>query len=298
MIMTPEINSIRDSVRVPLAILVVLAALVLFQSRATAQPVDVTFLVVGKTSKYNQDSLGRLNVQQFNFFSEIFLTPNGTVTDAYVTIQGREDGTIPLERVFAPSPLVGDFMTNAGGYVAHQTEKEMDATFPDTSYVFNLKTPSGNVVDRVLAFDGSGTPEPITITLSQDNAKVSIDAIDPDQDVRVTWTDFSRGAADPNGILDDLIFIAVDDCNVEDMVHSGRPFEGRRFYTFRDSDFTVEADSLKPGQTYLLKVEHADLVETTLVDGVPGLATYATATFMQFRTTGKAATDACPGEVQ
>jgi hypothetical protein len=86
--------------------------------------------------------------------------------------------------------------------------------------------------------------------------------------------------------LDDLIFVAIDSCNVEDIVHSGRPFEKDDFLTYRASEYVVPAGILEPGQTYSMYVEHALLPHTQNDYGMPAFATFAASTYMDFSTSG------------
>ena len=90
-----------------------------------------------------------------------------------------------------------------------------------------------------------------------------------------------------NGVLDDLIFVAIDSCTVEDIVHSGRPFEKDDHLTFRATEYVVAAGTLKPGQTYSMYVEHALLPNTQKDYGMPAFATFAASTYMDFQTVGE-----------
>ena len=76
------------------------------------------------------------------------------------------------------------------------------------------------------------------MTLHQRGEVANPDAIDPDEDLRVTWSEFEHGSADPNGVIDDLIFVIVGNCMGEKIVHSGGAF-GDSFLTYADKEFTI-----------------------------------------------------------
>ena len=90
--------------------------------------------------------------------------------------------------------------------------------------------------------------------------------------------------------------MAIDSCTVEDIVHSGRPFESRRPLTYRDERYVVPAGTLEYGQTYSMYVEHALLPHTQQDFGMPAFATFAASTYMDFRTTGESDPAYCGGD--
>jgi hypothetical protein len=56
--------------------------------------------------------------------------------------------------------------------------------------------------------------------------------------------------------------------------------------TYRDTDYVITASSLKAGLNYTAIVEQAT-ADVVTYQGVPGISTYATLTFVKFRTSGK-----------
>ena len=135
---------------------------------------------------------------------------------------------------------------------------------------------------------GSGIPAAPTIILLQKGRVVSPQAIDPTLDLEVQWSEFSAGGADPAGIMDDLMFVIMGDCDGVRRAHSGRPYENTPYLTYADTAFVIPAASLVEQNVYQLSVEHA-VLDTSLEQGVVGFATYATTTFLDIHTTGIAA---------
>lgn len=270
----------------------VMFALVLTLVPATsqAQEKDLVFFVVVKSSNYAQARDGSLSLLNYHFFSEIFLKDGGRVTSA--TIKRKDAVGEPLKYVDR-----GDSFYVEGGHF--DSLKEVDIAYPNGKYVFNIDTPSGAIQDLALDLTGPGgsseIPAPITITLHQDGKQIDPLRIDPSKDLVVRWGDYDVGNADPNGIIDDLIFFVVATCHGKRIVHSGLPFEGP-YLTYRATEYRVPAGTLRPGEPHSMFVEFPNQVDTVVVDGVPGFATYATASYLDTQTLGKASGPACPAK--
>ena len=269
---------------------------------AEAQQDQVTFLVMGKTTNHRQSADGAMSLLNYHFFAEIFVKDGGSVTDASL---GFPDGRTQ------PFTDLGFVQEVHGG--RYDAESELDRAYPNGDYTFRFDTPSGNLPGRVLSVRGTGStgstgptgstgstgggqsriPRAVRITLRQGGREVSPNAVDPDKDLEVTWSAFVTGEADPNGIVDDLMFTVLGDCHGEKTVHSGRPFEGTPYLTYTTRNYVVPAEKLAPGEPHQLFVEHAK-VDTSTDDGLVGLVTYAATTFLDFRTTGVATGAPCP----
>ena len=276
----------------PAVLALVIGGIVHAPPAVLGQQADVTFFGAGRVARFQQDEAGKLAPINYMFFAEVFLTRDGKASNATLTFPGAEGSAKALEYRHSDSPLINDVMYLNG---AVASKDELDRAYPVGAYVFDFATPSGEVKNAAVSFEGSAFPTQPVIELRQDGRAVAIGEIDAAKDLVVTWPPFAGGRADPNGILDDLIFVAVDSCAVEDMVHSGRPFEGTDYLTYEAPEYVIGAGSLEPGQTYNMYVEHAVLASTHDLSGVPAFATYASSTYLDFRTTGTAAADSCPG---
>ncbi|MFB3076448.1 MAG: hypothetical protein ACE1Y4_00425, partial [Lysobacterales bacterium] len=84
-----------------------------------------------------------------------------------------------------------------------------------------------------------------------------------------------------------LLFVILGDCDGVRRAHSGRPFENTPYLTYADKSFVIKAEALHPENVYQLSVEHA-VLDTTIEHEVVAFATFATTTFLDIRTTGKA----------
>ena len=135
-------------------------------------------------------------------------------------------------------------------------------------------------------------PGPIRLTLYQGGELASPESVDPEQDLRIVWSEFSRGASDPNGIIDDMIYAKVGNCQGELIVHSGHAFEDHALTYVRD-DFVVPAESLDPGEVFQLEVEFSEMDTEVHEIGIPSIVTHAASTFLDVRTTGTPARE-CP----
>ena len=93
-------------------------------------------------------------------------------------------------------------------------------------------------------------PEPVTISLAQNGSGVAPSRVDPNRELTVRWSDFAQGRADPNGVIDDLIFVILTDCHGEIVSHSGRPFAATPFLTYEVESYPVTKGALAPGLPY------------------------------------------------
>ena len=245
---------------------------------------DITFIVAGKTSNHRQQADGSIQPLNYHFFAEIFLQPGGSVTSSSLVTPlsgGKADS-------FANS---GYALEMHGG--RYKTEAELEAAYPDGGYIFHYSAATIGAVSQVVRLinsnkNNSGLPAAPQIKLSQNGNTVLPGKINPALDLQVTWSEFSAGSADPLGIMDDLLFVIMGDCDGVRRAHSGRPFENKPYLTYADKEFTIGADTLLPDNIYQLQVEHA-VLDTTIEHGVPAFATFATTTFLDIRTTGTAA---------
>ena len=253
---------------------------------------DVTFFGTGKVARYQQKKDSSLEMLGPIFFSEIFIAKGGKVTDASVKFPDPIGDTRQLEYRYSESDEIGDVMYLSG---SAETYEELEKKYPTGDYTFNFSTPGGDVVDSIVGFKGATFPRQPIILFEQDGARIEIDKVNPLQDLVITWPPFEEGSADENGVLDDLIFVAIDSCTVEDIVHSGRPFEKDDYLTFSASEYLVPANTFLPGQTYSMYVEHALLPHTHKEFGMPAFATLAASTYMDFQTTGETDPDYCSG---
>lgn len=244
---------------------------------------DVTFFGAGKVARYQQKSDSSLENMGPLFFAEIFIAVGGAVTDASIQFPPPVGDVRELVYRYSESDEIGDVMYLSGNA---DTVDELEQNFPAGEYVFNFTTGAGSVIDHGVSFKGRNFAKQPVITFRQNGQSIAIDQVDSSVDLIITWPPFTEGQADTNGVLDDLIFVAIDSCKVEDIVHSGRPFEKDDYLTFRATEYVVSAGTLVPGQIYSMYVEHAILPDTHDVSGIPAFATLAASTYMDFKTTG------------
>tara|TARA_R110001599_G_scaffold353231_1_gene591054 strand:- start:139305 stop:140120 length:816 start_codon:yes stop_codon:yes gene_type:complete len=255
-----------------------------------AEQTDITFIVAGKTSNNRQHPDGSITVLNYHFFAEIFRQEGGVVAPASLLTPLSDGAAVEFEDS-------GYALEVHGG--RYGSEAELEAGYPDGAYVFNYTTPSTGALSQVVHLTnteegGSGLPAPPAIHLFQAGKPVAADQINPDIDLRVSWSPFVSGSADPLGITDDLVFVIMADCDGVRRAHSGRPFEGTPFLTYADSDFVIRAEQLLPENVYQLSVEHA-VLDTSIEHEVIAYGTFATTTFLEIHATGAAATgEACP----
>jgi hypothetical protein len=251
---------------------------------------DITFIVAGKTANFRQFDNDRVEALNYHFFAEIFVQANGVINQAGLLTPGKPGEAI----AFSDS---GYALEMHGGRYAAETELENH--YPDGNYIFRYDTPSTGPVEQTIALSNSNSkrsriPDAPRIILSQGGEPVLPGMIRADMALQVRWSEFKQGDEDPLGIVNDLVFVIMGDCHGERRSHSGRPFENRPYLDYSATQFVIPAEHLMPENAYQLSVEHA-IVDTTIANGVPGFATFATTTFLDIQTLGSAPQGtACP----
>ena len=242
------------------------------------------YVVLGKSINHRQLASGQLTLLNTVFFAEIFpldLNPVSPLVENGVLF-GPGDASKGLHFSNDNIPFLAGAreMTIAG----------LTARFPDTTYTFSFDTPSGSVTNLPATFikkpGANNNPGPIEITLIQGSLKANSNSIDPDQDVKVIWSDFSKGAADPNGIIDDMIYVILGNCMGDEINHSGHAISDLMALTYDRKEYIIPKEKLFSGQSYQLEVEHSNM-ETDIYQGIEIIVTYAATSFLDFQTTGE-----------
>lgn len=262
--------------------------LLIASTQTKAQQEDVTFFVIGKHANFDQAATGDLEAVDFSFFAEIFLTPDGDAENAFMHTPTGETIRFRDQRL-VEGPDKDNLLLITGGK-RFASYAELQSWYPDGGYNIVFDTDSGSVSDASLDFPQNGLPQPPQVTLQQNGADLC-GSVNPYQDLEVSWSQFAQGGKDENGILDDLIFVILEDETGTRVSHSGRPFEDRPYLSFADSSHTISASALQPGKQYKLGVEHALLTDTQKFDTIPAMTTYAVTTNLRFRTAANVEAD-------
>lgn len=255
-----------------------------------AHPVaeDVLFLVLGKMSLYDQSASGELLLRNHHFVAEI------------MPKSGREIVGGTLSSASDPSQVF-EFASEGTAFLAHgervMNPNELHVHHPDGEYVFSYTTESGHMSAQPVSLSRrtstDSMPAAYFVTLHQNGATVNASLVDGSADLRVEWESMAGNTRIGSSDLDDLVFVLAFDCFGNNVAHSGRPYQGGPYLTYRDTNFVIPAGNLNSGLDYTLIVEQAT-ADAEIYAGVPAISTYATLTFVKFRTAGEAAGDDCP----
>jgi len=247
---------------------------------------DVTYFAVVKNHVFAQDWQQQVSETGYSFLAYIFVRPDSRINDAYLTFPG------PIGRKQA----FPDFRELDGverdTYLFIRSEKifadqqEFDALYPDGVYTVEFTTPAG-LHRAEINVSGSVYPQAAIMSLYQSDARVEPFDIDPQKDLRVVWGGFPQGRADPKGILDDVVFVIVKDCQGGKVLHSGRPYQGFHLL-YTDRDYTIPAQTMLPGRAYELVVDNGLRVDSNIDAGLPGVGFYAQTNKMPIHTAGTA----------
>lgn len=265
------------------------ATLLLISTVCPAQQADVTFFVIGKHANYRQLTPTQHETIDYSFFSEIFLTEEGDARNASLEFPTGE--RVVYRDMRRAEGGERDKLLLVSGADRFDNFDKLQARYPDGRYRVSFDTPSGSVGNGELLFQRRPLPAPPAVNLNQaDNLNCARFA--PGTDTTVRWAPFADGREDPNGILDDLVFVTLTDDSGQRVAHSGRPFSGGRYLTFADSEFTIPGSALLPDASYTLSVEHALLDDTTRLSEVTAFTTRAVTTKVDLLT-ATATAEAC-----
>lgn len=260
-------------------LIALLVFLVSFCINEEAQSQHADYVVLGKSINHRQNPAGELTLLNTVFFGEIFKTKNGTVTNGFLSGPGEASNKLNFSE--------GDVLFLAGK--RQFSIEALTKNFPDTTYYFNFDTPDGNIRDMPVTFKRDKgkirNPGPIKIFLHQDGEIADPRAIDPDLDLVVSWSKFEKGAADPKGLIDDMIYVILGTCWGEKIVHSGPAFNDGPNLTFREREFIIPNNNFYPGLPYQLEVEHSEM-DTDEYKKIEIIVTYAASSFLDIKTTG------------
>ncbi len=247
-----------------------------------AQAGDVRFTLLEKGASYEMDEAGGLHLVRIEFVSETILSDGGAIVDGTITQAGS---ATPVFELKASEAFFNRYANSYADFSA------LDRAHPNTGYVVNIRGRSSRIEDLSLVFDGPEGevqfPDPIRITLQQEDNEAGFTRVDPDKDLHLVWSEFSKGAADPRGILDDLVFAIVSDCHGNSVSRSGIPLVMPEYLTFRADEHVIPADSLQPGLTHEVTVIHVNGVDTRQTGDTIAMVSYNATTKMHFRTTGE-----------
>lgn len=267
---------------------VALASLIISCAPAQEQN-DISFYVMVKSANYAQNADDSLTFLNNHMFSEIFFNEGRDIRGATLIRDASPDSPMPYEK------RDHDYYFEGGHF---DSVAELDAAHPNGDYTFNIEMQDRtvNATMNIAGPDGkTDIPAPITITFHQDDKKVPSSAIDPAKQLTIRWSDYSNGRKDPKGIVDDMIFVVMADCYGERITHTGLPFQGD-YTKFDVTEVVVEAEFLKTGHPYSIFVEFPHVVDSSIVNGVSGFTSYATATYMDVLTTGPDTSTTCPAD--
>jgi len=273
----------------PIAAIIILCSTAVSASKESDK--GLWFFVLVKSSNYSQAQDGKLTLLNYHFFSEVFAKSPGIVTSAHLQRMGGHEETYSYEDK-------GDTFYYEGGH--YDTVDEVDQAHPNDDYRFTIKLASGQLVDKTLSLAGpqgkTDIPEPIHISLHQAGKKIAPNSIDPDKPLTVRWNPYSNGRSDPNGIVDDMIFVVFQNCHGDRVFHTGLPFKESSYMTYVTEEVVVPAGRFKPGQPYSMFVEFPHVVESGTDNGVGGFTSYATATYLDVKSTGQSS-EVCPEDL-
>jgi hypothetical protein len=254
--------------------------LILFVFSVSAD--DVKFTLLEKSKSYELDESGKLKLLKNEFVYETILSKGGAIVEGILKRVNNDEKVFELK---ASDSFFNRYANHYEDFVA------LDKAHPNTDYLINITGKISKISDLKLSLNGPDgevqIPDPIRISLVQDNNVVTASEVDADKDLQITWSNFSKGGPDPKGILDDLIFALVSDCHGKSVSRSGIPFIMQDYLTYEAEQHLVPAEKLQPGLDYVVTVVHVNGVDTAKTGETTAMATYNTSTKMKFQARGE-----------
>lgn len=274
-----------------LSIGVVIVVLTFFFETALAggeaKDTELSFIVMVKSSNYSQNDKGQLKLLNYHFFSEVFPKQENVVVSGKLWREDEEHKAMPYVK------RKSNYYIEGGHF---DSLEEVDKAYPNDRYYFSIKTERLNIEGQSLKLRGetgqTDIPSPIRISLFQEGIEVPPNMVDPSKGLTIRWSEYSNGQSDPRGIVDDMIFVVLQNCQGDRIVHTGLPFFGP-YMTYETKQVQVDAGKLRPGEPYSMFVEFPHVVDSRVAQGVPLFSSYATATYLDMQTKGKRESDAC-----
>jgi hypothetical protein len=251
---------------------------------------DLWFFVLVKSSNYSQDKDKQLSLLNYHFFSELFGKKPGAIQSASLQRLGDE-------KVYRYTDRGNTFYYEGGHF---KSVDAVDQAHPNGEYRFNIELSSGEKIEKSLRLSGdqgeTDIPQPITISLYQNELEQPTDAIDSGQDLAVRWSKYSNGRDDVNGVVNDMIFVVFQNCFGKRVFHTGLPFKNEDYLTHAAKEVIVPSGVLEAGQPYSMFVEFPHVVDSVMAGATPGFTSYATATYLDIETKGEGPNQ-CPEKI-
>ena len=220
--------------------------------RSDAAVTDVSDYLVGKTVTYTQTGNTTPTISSTNPYQFATQIDNGSsgavLATSTLTLPAGATGSV----TYAPNSD-----NTAMKYKQfYASSSALNAAFPDGNYTFNINTSTPNTYSATLALSGMTYPTDIG-TISNTNWSGGALVIDPTQSYTFTW----------NASTDLHLSFGLNNTNINDSVFnsgSGLP-----------SSYTIAANTLSPGQTYVGQLDFANgVIDTSQISGVTGAAYY------------------------
>lgn len=135
-------------------------------------------------------------------------------------------------------------------------------------------------------------PQAHPMRLSQQGRPVTdLDRVDSGLPLRIEWDRFEGARA--GAVIDDTIFVFVDDCRGDVVFFGGLPIEAERI-RFDSTSVGVPAGTLKPGQPYTIFFSQCRMVDQDASDGLVNCAVNSFGVELELRTAGVNTGPPCP----
>lgn len=173
---------------------------------------------------------------------------------------------------------------------------DLEAAYPPTDR-FHWKVSGSEIGGTTLPIGIGGPggrtdiPQPHPMRLYQEGRRISdYRSVDADKPLTVEWNPFPGGKTGP--VVDDLIFLFVDDCHGRVIYFGGLPVDPD-YITFRSTSATIPAGTLRRGEDFTVFFSQCRMIDQMDSAGVMNVAVNSFGVELDIRTIGTAAAP-CP----
>lgn len=252
---------------------------------------------IEKYLTFSQDHTGNLIPTDHLFLAEYAL--RGDVADAKLFRADffRTGTTVPLQSYGAEDKLWCNRLWVNRKARSYDTLAALERAHPASNAYFR-EVSGAHIAGRIRPVRIGGPagktqiPKPHPMRISQDGRRAQdLNAIDAAKPLLIEWDRFENAQAGP--VIDDTIFVFVDNCRGAVVYFGGLPVEAERIH-FDSTSVTVPAGTLEPGQPYTVFFSQCKMVDQDARDGLINCAVNSFGVELNIHTSGTRAGQPCP----
>jgi len=252
---------------------------------------------IEKYLTFNQTHLGELIPTDHMFLAEYVLRKQASDADLFVAKFFSLDSDTPVATYTGDDPLWCNRQWVNRKVRSFDSLAELEAAHPATNS-YRWEVEGSHVAGKIAPMRIGGPeartqiPRPHPVRLFQSGHELKdLDAVEATRPLTIEWEKFEGGRSGP--VIDDVVFVFVDDCRGDVVYFGGIPSEPE-YTTFRSTSATVTAGTLRPGEPYTIFFSQCKIVDQDGSDGLINVAVNSFGVELDIHTLGTHAGEPCP----